>query len=128
MHSIATDDAPSASGHYSQAIVANGFVFISGQLPMVPATRAVPEGATAQTRQAIANLEAILRASGSGLEHVVSTTVYVTDIAHWPEVNAVYADLFGGHRPARAVAVSPQLHFGCLVEIQGVALVPPARP
>jgi 2-iminobutanoate/2-iminopropanoate deaminase len=75
----------------------------------------------------MANVEAILLASGSGLEHVVSTTVYVTDIAHWPEVNTVYAEVFGEHRPARAVAVSPQLHFGCLVEIQAVALVPPAR-
>jgi 2-iminobutanoate/2-iminopropanoate deaminase len=124
MKSISTNAAPLPSGHYSQAIAANGFLFVSGQLPIVPGTLEIPEGAAAQTRQALANVEAILRASGAGLEHVVSTTVYVTDISHWPEINKVYAELFGEHRPARAVAVSPQLHFGCLVEVQGVALAP----
>jgi 2-iminobutanoate/2-iminopropanoate deaminase len=82
----------------------------------------VPAGIDAQTRQALSNVDAILRAANSSLDRVVSVTVYVTDIAHWPEVNRVYADVFGKHRPARAVAVSPQLHFGSLVEVQAVAL------
>jgi enamine deaminase RidA (YjgF/YER057c/UK114 family) len=67
-------------------------------------------------------VDAILRAANTSLERVVNVTVYVTDITNWPEVNRVYADVFGKHRPARVVAVSAQLHFGSLVEIQAVAI------
>jgi len=120
---VETDQAPPAGGHYSQAIVANGFVFVSGQLPIKPGGgREIPAGIEGQTRQALSNVDAILRAAGSDLDRVVSVTVYVTDIENWPEVNLVYADVFGQHRPARVVAVSPQLHFGSLVEIQAIAL------
>ena len=120
---VETSQAPPAGGHYSQALVANGFVFVSGQLPIKPGGgREIPAGIEAQTRQALFNVDAILRAANSGLDRVVSVTVYVTDISNWPEVNRVYADVFGQHRPARVVAVSPQLHFGSLVEIQAVAL------
>ena len=124
MQAIRTNEAPAPGGHYSQAIVANGFVFVAGQLPLAPDGTGVPAGVEAQTRQALANVAAILRAAGSGLDRVVSATVFVSDIAHWPEVNRVYAEVFGAHRPARTVAVSPQLHFGCLVEIQATALAP----
>ena len=122
MNVIATTDAPAAGGHYSQAIRANGFVFVAGQLPVVPEGAGMPDGAHAQTRQALANVDAILKAAGSGLDRVVSATVYVSDIALWPEVNQAYAEIFGDHRPARTVAVSPQLHHGALVEIQAIAL------
>jgi 2-iminobutanoate/2-iminopropanoate deaminase len=120
---IETAEAPPPGGHYSQAIIANGFVFVAGQLPIKLGGRnEIPAGIDAQTRQALSNVDAILRAANSSLDRVVSVTVYVTDIANWPEVNRVYADVFGKHRPARVVAVSPQLHFGSLVEIQAVAL------
>lgn len=122
MNFITTRDAPAAGGHYSQAVVANGFVFVAGQLPVMPGGGALPEGAEAQTRQALGNVEAILKAAGSALDRVVSATVYVRDIALWPEINRVYADVFGAHKPARTVTVSPQLHYDAMVEIQVVAL------
>jgi 2-iminobutanoate/2-iminopropanoate deaminase len=106
-------------GHYSQAVTTNGFVFVAGQLPLVAGRDdAVPAGIEAQTRQALSNVSRILEAAGSGLDKLVSVTVYVTDIADWPIVNRIYAEILGDHRPARTVAVSPQLHFGCLVEFR----------
>jgi 2-iminobutanoate/2-iminopropanoate deaminase len=118
IHSVETAEAPPPGGHYSQAVIANGFVFVSGQLPVkLGGKHEIPEGIEAQTRQALANDGAILRAAHSSLDNVVSVTVYVTDIANWPAVNRVYAEVFGKHRPARIVAVSPQLHFGSLVEL-----------
>jgi 2-iminobutanoate/2-iminopropanoate deaminase len=124
IQSVETADAPPPGGHYSQAVIANGFVFVSGQLPVKPGSQHdIPDGIEAQTRQALANVGAILRATHSNFDNVVSVTVYVTDITNWPVVNRVYAEVFGAHRPARVVAVSPQLHFGSLVEIQAVGLV-----
>lgn len=124
MDFISTSNAPPAGGHYSQAVVANGLVFVSGQLPFIPGTeRQAPAGIEAQTRQALANVEQILLAAGSALNRVTMMNVYVTDIDNWPAVNRVYAEVMGEHKPARAVAVSPQLHFGSLVEIQAIAVV-----
>jgi 2-iminobutanoate/2-iminopropanoate deaminase len=120
--SIIVADAPAPSGHYSHAVVANGLVFVAGQLPLDPSTRAIPPGAEAQTRLALANCATILKAAGSSLDDVVNATVFVSDIAHWPAVNAVWTETFIGFRPARTVAVSHELHFGCLVEIQVTAV------
>ena len=125
MNFVSTSEAPAAGGHYSQAVVANGFVFVAGQLPIRPGG-GIPEGVEAQTRQALGNVAAILKAAGSGLDKIVSATIYVSDIAHWPEVNRVYAEVLGAHKPARTVAVSPQLHFGALIEAQIIALAPAA--
>jgi 2-iminobutanoate/2-iminopropanoate deaminase len=121
MRFVSTENAPAAGGHYSQAVAANGFLFVAGQLPIKPGG-GIPDGIEAQTRQAIANVEAILKAAGSDLSRVVSATVYVSNIDLWPDVNRVYAEVFGSHRPARTVAVSPQLHYGALVEVQMIAL------
>ena len=125
MNFVSTTEAPAAGGHYSQAVVANGLVFVAGQLPIRPGG-GIPEGVEAQTRQALANVVAILKSAGSGLDKIVSATIYVSDIAHWPEVNRVYAEVLGAHKPARTVAVSPQLHFGALIEAQIIALAPTA--
>ena len=125
MNFVSTTEAPAAGGHYSQAVVANGLVFVAGQLPIRPGG-GIPEGVEAQTRQALANVAAILKSAGSGLDKIVSATIYVSDIAHWPEVNRVYAEVLGAHKPARTVAVSPQLHFGALIEAQIIALAPTA--
>ncbi|HEY0296862.1 MAG TPA: RidA family protein [Bordetella sp.] len=120
---VLTPKAPAPGGHYSQAVAANGFVFVAGQLPFtVDPPGQIPAGIEAQTRQALENVRQVLEAAGSGLDRLVSVTVFVTDMADWPEVNRVYADVLGAHRPARAVAVSPQLHHGCLVEILATAL------
>jgi 2-iminobutanoate/2-iminopropanoate deaminase len=121
MQYVRSDLGPQPRGHYSQAVTANGFVFVAGQLPLFVGDDAVPKGIEAQTRQALRNVSHVLEAAGSGLDKLVSVTVYVTDIADWPIVNRIYAEILGDHRPARTVAVSPQLHFGCLVEIQAIA-------
>lgn len=124
MKCIATSDAPAAGGHYSQAVVANGFVFVAGQLPFVPGPEKImPSGIEAQTRQVIGNLQAILRAAGTDLHDVVATNVYVSDIALWPQVDRVYAEMFGKCRPARTVVPSAGLHYGALIELSATAAI-----
>lgn len=124
MHPIATDHAPAPAGHYSQAVVHDGLVFVSGQLPVNPATREPVHGSVEdQTRRALQNVEAILLAAGSSRGQVLKTTVYVSDIELWGRVNTEYAEFFGDHRPARAVVPVPELHHGVLVEIEAVAAV-----
>ncbi len=123
---VATPDAPAPAGHYSQAVVVGGLVFVAGQLPLDPTTGDVVGAADdveAQTRQVLRNVEAILHAAGSGLDRLVSVTVFVTSRAHWPGVNRVYADLLGAHRPARAIVPVPELRPGCLIEVQAIAAV-----
>ncbi len=122
MEFIATPRAPTPAGHYSQGIRHGDLVFVAGQLPFDAARPGVlPEGATAQTEQTLRNVQAILEAAGSGLDRLLSVTIYVSDIALWPEVNAAYARLLGEHRPTRAVVPVPTLHHGALVEIQAIA-------
>lgn len=122
MKPISTPNAPAARGHYSQAIVHGGMVYVAGQLPIVPANPEQKlEAFDAQARQVLANVAAILEASGSGMEHVVKATVYIADIAHWPAFNALYAEAFGSHRPARTVVPVAGLHYGYLVEMDVVA-------
>jgi 2-iminobutanoate/2-iminopropanoate deaminase len=125
MIEISTPNAPQPAGHYAQAIVHNGLVYVSGQLPVDPASGEKRLGSIEeQARQALENVAAILEAAGSGLDRVLKTTVYVSDIALWGRVNAVYAAFFGGHRPARAVVPTRELHYGFQVEIEAVAAVP----
>ena len=110
-------------GHYSHGAVANGLVFVSGQLPIAPGgARLVDEPFEAQARQALANVEAVLRAAGSSVAQLVQVRVYLSDIALWPAFNSVYAEWAGDARPARAVAPTGLLHFGFLVEVEAVAL------
>ena len=126
MHIVSTENAPPPAGHYEQARVYNGVVYVSGQLPVNPtgADGAPHERATieAQTRQALDNVAAVLRAAGFDLDHVLKTTVYVSDIELWDRVNAVYASFFGDHRPARAVVPTRDLHYGYQVEIEAIAV------
>ena len=124
MREISTDQAPPPAGHYAQAIVHDGLVYVSGQLAVDPQTGEKRLGdIEAQTRQALANVAAILRAAGSDVDRVLKTTVYVADIALWGRVNAVYAAFFSDHRPARAVVPTRELHYGFLVEIEAVAVL-----
>lgn len=121
MKSVLTPDAPAPGGHYSQAMIHNGAVYVAGQLPFAPGQRdADPGDAYQQTRQALANVAAILEAAGSGLDHALQLTVYVSDIDLWPEVNRAYAEALGDHRPARAVVPVGPLHYGFVVEIQAI--------
>jgi 2-iminobutanoate/2-iminopropanoate deaminase len=117
-----TDDAPLPVGHYSQAVSHDGLVFVAGQLPIDPRDPARPPGdAEEQTERTLRNVEAILEASGSGLDCLLSVTIYVSDIGLWPRVNAAYARILGEHRPARAIVPVKELHHGYLVEIQAIA-------
>lgn len=127
MKLVSTGAAPSPGvGHYSQGVVHNGLVFVAGQLPVDPGTgEVVAEGnVDAQTERALRNVEAILKAAGSSLDHVLSMTVYITGRALWPQVNAVYARILGAHKPARAIIPVPEIKPGCMIEIQAVAAVP----
>ncbi len=122
---ILTSAAPSPGGHYSQAIVHDGLVYVSGQLPIDPARGRVlaEESAGAQAERAIENLRAVLEAAGSGLDLVLKVTVYIADVGLWGEVNTAYAKVFGDHRPARSVVPTGPLHHGALVEVDAVAAV-----
>ena len=121
---VATPKAPDAIGPYSQAIVAGGLVFCSGQVALEAGGGGQLVGAdvAAQTRQALANLRAVLDAAGTSLAKVVKTTVYLTDMAHFAAMNQVYADHFGATRPARATVAVAGLPKGALVEIEAIAL------
>ena len=119
---IATTNAPPAGGHYSQAIVHNGLVFVSGQLSIDPVTGERRLGSIEeQTEQVLKNVAAILKAANSDLNQVLKMTVYVADIELWSAVNEVYARVLGEHRPARAVIPTGKLHYGFLIEIEAIA-------
>lgn len=125
MQTIQTLNAPGPAGHYSQAIVHGGLVYVSGQLPVDPLSAEERVGTIEdQAEQALKNLRAILQAAGTDLDHVLKTTVYISDIALWAQVNAVYARHFGDHRPARAVVPVKELHFGFQLEIEAIAALP----
>ncbi|MHB1654086.1 MAG: RidA family protein [Desulfitobacteriaceae bacterium] len=120
---IATSQAPAAIGPYSQAIVAAPFVYTSGQIPLVPSTGAVVEGdIEAQTRQVIANLQAVLVAAGSSLDKVVKTTVFVRNMADFPRINSIYGEFFTENPPARSLVEVTALPKGVLIEIEAVAI------
>jgi 2-iminobutanoate/2-iminopropanoate deaminase len=128
MQEIKTESAPQPAGHYAQAIVHQGLVYVSGQLPIDPQTGAKCLGPVEeQTQRALQNILAILEAAGSSREWVLKTTVYVSDVGLWDRVNAVYAAFFGPHRPARAVVPTRELHHGFLVEIEAIAAQSPAQ-
>jgi 2-iminobutanoate/2-iminopropanoate deaminase len=120
---VFTPDAPRPAGHYSQAMVHDGTVYVAGQLPVDPATgrRLTQATVEKQAEQALRNLAAILSEAGSDLAHVLRVTVYVSDIALWERVNAVYSAFFGDARPARTVVPTGSLHHGLLVEVDAVA-------
>jgi len=118
---IATTKAPGAIGPYSQAIEANGFVYISGQLPINPATGEMPEGVPAQTEQSMKNLEAILNEAGCTFDNVVKSVCYLADMSYFGEMNAVYGKYFKGDYPARAAFAVKELPKKALVEIEMIA-------
>lgn len=124
MKTIATPDAPTPAGHYSQAVVHQGVVYVAGQLAIDPRDRERPAGPIGeQTELAMRNVATILEAAGSGLDRVLQMTIYISDISLWGEVNEVYARMMGAHRPARAIVPTRDLHHGYQIEIQAIAAV-----
>lgn len=120
---IATDSAPKAIGPYSQAVVANGFVFCSGQIALDPQSgNLLGASAAEQASQVMKNLAAVLAASGSGLAKVVKTTIFLKNMNDFAAVNEVYARAMGEHRPARATVEAARLPKDALVEIDCIAL------
>jgi 2-iminobutanoate/2-iminopropanoate deaminase len=121
---IQTDRAPQAIGPYSQAVKARGLVYASGQIPIDPATgQFVAGGITEQTEQVLKNLAAVLEASGSGLDKVVKTTVFLADMEEFAAMNKVYAQFFSSEPPARATVQAAVLPRNAKVEIEVIALV-----
>ena len=118
---IATNNAPAAIGPYSQAVDLNGTLFISGQIPVNPATGEMPQGIEAQTRQVLKNIGAILEADGLTYNDVVKTTVMIADMADFAAMNAVYAEFFTQDKPARVCFQAAALPKNALVEIEAVA-------
>ena len=118
---IATTTAPGAIGPYSQAIDTGAFVFASGQIPINPATGTIPEGIEAQTRQALANVKAILAEAGLTVDNVVKTTVFLADMNDFAAMNAVYAEVFTAPFPARSAVAVRELPKQVLVEVEVLA-------
>ena len=119
---VSTPAAPKALGPYSQALVAGGFVFCSGQIPIDPATNSISAATVEeQTRQSIKNLSAVLEAAGSSLSKVVKTTVFIKDMNDFAAVNGVYAEMFGDTKPARSCVKVARLPKDVKIEIECIA-------
>jgi 2-iminobutanoate/2-iminopropanoate deaminase len=124
LNKIHTSGAPEPGGHYSQAVVFNNMVFISGQVPVVPETGEKLSGPIQdQTLQVLKNLMAITEAAGSDISKIIKVTVYISDIELWGEVNKVYASFFGTHKPARAIVPVKDLHHGFKIEMEAIAAI-----
>jgi 2-iminobutanoate/2-iminopropanoate deaminase len=122
MKTVATEGAPRAIGPYSQAIAEGGFLFLSGQIPLDPATgELVPGGLAAGVERVFDNMEAILKSEGLGLDDVVRTTVYLLRMSDFAEMNGIYARRFGNHRPARSTVAVAELPKGAAIEIDAIA-------
>ena len=121
---LSTEKAPSAIGPYSQGIIANGFLFTAGQIPLDPAEgKIVDGGSVEQTDRVMLNLQEVLRAAGASWSDVVKTTVYLHDLSHFPTVNEVYGKWLGDARPARSTVQVTALPRGALVEIDAIAVL-----
>lgn len=120
---ISTKAAPGAIGPYSQAIKVGNMLYCSGQIPVDPATGAVPEGIKAQTAQSLANVKAILAAAGASIENVVKTTVFLADMSLFGDMNEVYAQNFTEPFPARSAVAVRELPKQVLVEIEVIAIL-----
>ncbi|CAM3283046.1 RidA family protein [Helicobacter labetoulli] len=120
---ISTKNAPQAIGPYSQAYVHNGLIYTSGQIALTPQGEFVDGDITAQSTQVLQNLKAILESAGSSLQKVIKTSVFLSDMEHFNALNAVYAEFFGSHKPARSTIAVKTLPKNALVEIECIAVL-----
>jgi len=120
---VLTAKAPAPVGPYSQAVRAGGLLFVAGQIPLDPATGAMPSGIAEQTRRVLLNVQAVLEAAGGSLADVVKTTVFLCDITEFPAMNEVYATFFAESPPARSTVGVSHLPKGARVEIEAIAVI-----
>ncbi|MDP3466064.1 MAG: RidA family protein [Sulfuricurvum sp.] len=120
---VQTPNAPAAIGPYSQAMIANGMVFTSGQIALTPAGEMLTGDVKEQCTQVLANLKAVLEAAGSSLDKVIKTTIFLDNMDDFGAVNELYAQAFGSHKPARSTVAVKTLPKNALVEIDAVAMV-----
>ncbi|UHA75338.1 RidA family protein [Paenibacillus sp. 481] len=123
IESIATNEAPAAIGPYSQAVKLGNLVFTSGQIPLTAEGELVQGGIEEQTHQVFRNLQAVLKAAGVSLQHVVKATVFIKDMNQFAQVNAIYESYFGSHKPARSTVEVARLPKDVLVEIELIAAI-----
>ncbi|WP_129692191.1 RidA family protein [Gottfriedia acidiceleris] len=123
MQLIHTEHAPKAIGPYSQAIIANGLLYTSGQIPLTVEGNIVEGGIEEQTKQVFANLKAVLEEAGTDLSKVIKTTVFLKDLTTFVDFNAIYEEFFNGHKPARSCVEVARLPKDVLVEIECIAVV-----
>ncbi len=126
MKSIRFENAPNIKAHYSPAVIApkGETMYISGQLPINPITREFNKGdIREQTLIALENMEKLVVHAGGSKKDIVKTTCFITDIEHWDIVDDVYSEFFGEHKPSRSIITVKEIHFGFLVEIEGIAII-----
>lgn len=123
MKTIETPGIPKANGHYSPCIEHNGLLYLSGQLPKDPVTGLIPKTIEEQTDQVLKNVENIVNEGGSAKNQILQMRVYISDIELWDAVNVRYSTFFGDHKPVRTIVPTRDLHFGCLIEIEAIAVV-----
>ncbi len=117
------DGMPKSNGHYSQVIEHSGILYLSGQLPIDASTKKIPESIKEQTELVLAKIELLLNEAGSNKNKILQTRVYISDVSLWDIVNHVYIKFFGDHKPARSIVPTRELHFGCLIEIEALAVL-----
>lgn len=120
---VQTPNAPAAIGPYSQAMIANGMVFTSGQIALKPSGEMVEGDVSAQCAQVLSNLRAVLEAAGSSFDKVIKTTIFLDNMDDFAAVNTLYAQAFGDHKPARSTVAAKTLPRNALVEIEAIALI-----
>jgi 2-iminobutanoate/2-iminopropanoate deaminase len=123
MKKIFPESMPIPKGYYSPAVVHNGTVYVSGQLAINEKGEPQISSIEDEVRQCMKNIETILKASGSDLQHILKVNVFIADISNWPTFNQVFAEIMGDHRPARIVVPCNQLNYGCGIEIDCIAAV-----
>ena len=123
MEILNSSQMPMSNGHYSQCILHNGILYLSGQLPIDPNTKAIPDTIEEQADLALQNVEIILNAAGSSKKQVLQMRVYISDISLWGKVNERYSMFFEDHKPVRTIIPTRELHFGCLIEIEATAIL-----
>jgi len=123
MKFVQTNKAPAAIGPYSQAVIANGMVFTSGQIALTPEGVMLQDDVVVQTKQVLKNLKAVLEEAGSSVDNVVKTTIFIDSMDDFTTINEIYEDFFGTHKPARSTVAVKTLPKNALVEIDAVALL-----